>query len=430
MPEAGAGLAAVAARPRAGPVGPRRLGWLDALRGIAALSVVFEHLSHTTLRPVRDYVIAWFSPGMYGIMVFFLVSGYIVPASLERRGSLRGFWIGRVFRLYPLFLVAVVLKLTLGGLHLATNTVHDGGLSALGHLLMLQDLLGTQNLINVMWTLSYEMAFYLLITFLFVAGVHRASTGFAAGFAAASLALGGILPQVALSHSFAGARVVAAATAVAVGAGLAGAVSGRRHLRAGGAALAAGTAIVLLAFNQRVSPWQGLAILAMMLTGTALYRADQRQAGRAKAVAAAAAVVALAVASGLWHLWQVHGPAMVLYQRQWATSLLLAGATFAVGMACRRCKVPRFLAWLGTISYSVYLMHMLLIDLFVRLPWTRDGQAPIIQAGMAASFLGLLLGFCWLTYRGVEAPMQRHGHRIAARLDSRLGNARGLVAGS
>jgi peptidoglycan/LPS O-acetylase OafA/YrhL len=397
-----------------------RLGWLDALRGIAALSVVFEHLSHTALKPIRDHVNLWFSPGLYGIMVFFLVSGYIVPASLERRGSVRGFWVSRIFRLYPLFLVAAVLKLVLSGLHLATDTVDDVGLSALGHVFMLQDLLGVVPLINVMWTLSYEMAFYLIITLLFVAGVHRASAGFATGFACASLLLGGILPQVALSHSSLGSRVVAVGVTAAIAVGLAGAQTGLASLRVGGAVIAGGTALVLLSFNQRVSPWQGLAILAVMLTGTALYRAEQRQVGWAKAICAAIAVFALAVASGLWHLWEVHNPSMLVYQRQWAVSVLLAGATFATAMACRRHRLPRFLSWLGTISYSLYLMHMLLIDLFVRLPWAQPGQAPVIQAGLAASFLALLLGCCWLTYRAVEMPAQRLGRRLAAWLDARF----------
>ena len=47
------------------------------------------------------------------MFVFFLVSGYIVPASLERKGSVRGFWVSRVFRLYPLYLVALVTAILL-----------------------------------------------------------------------------------------------------------------------------------------------------------------------------------------------------------------------------------------------------------------------------------------------------------------------------
>ncbi len=398
----------------------RRLGWLDALRGIAVLFVVFEHLSFSELTAVRAAVNPWFSPGLYGVMVFFMVSGYIVPASLERRGSVRRFWVSRAFRLYPLFAVAVVIKIVLASLHLATNTVSDVGASAVAHALMLQDLLGVTNMINVLWTLSFEMAFYLLVTLLFVAGAHRGSAGVATGFAAASLAFGAILPQAALSHSFAGTPAVATIATVAVLVGLAGATSGRRGLRAAGAALAGGTALVLLSFNSRVSAWEGFAILAAMFTGTVMYRAACGQVSWAKALATVGTVCLLAVTSGLWHLTQeTSGAATAVYQRQWAISILLAAATFAVGMTWRKRHMPRFLTWLGMISYSVYLIHMLVIDILVRLPWAQGSPTLIIQLGMTAAFVCLLLGCCALTYRFVEAPMQRVGRRVAARLDAR-----------
>src|ERR1700680_1263338 len=86
-----------------------RLAWLDALRGFAALCVVFDHGSTLMLEPVRDFLYRWLAPGQYGVFVFFLISGYIIPASLERRGSVRGFWTSRLFRLYPMYAVALVI---------------------------------------------------------------------------------------------------------------------------------------------------------------------------------------------------------------------------------------------------------------------------------------------------------------------------------
>ena len=47
--------------------------------------------------------------GKYGVLLFFLVSGYVIPMSLERHGSLRRFWIGRLFRIYPAYLAAIAL---------------------------------------------------------------------------------------------------------------------------------------------------------------------------------------------------------------------------------------------------------------------------------------------------------------------------------
>ncbi len=84
-----------------------RLAWLDALRGIAVWGVVLQHLSSYLMTVVHRVVYPPVDLGQYGVMVFFLVSGYIVPASLERRGSVRMFWVIRCFRLYPMFLLAL-----------------------------------------------------------------------------------------------------------------------------------------------------------------------------------------------------------------------------------------------------------------------------------------------------------------------------------
>lgn len=50
--------------------------------------MVFDHLTYSVRQPVRDSVYHWFDPGQYGVFVFFLVSGYIVPASRSSRYAL------------------------------------------------------------------------------------------------------------------------------------------------------------------------------------------------------------------------------------------------------------------------------------------------------------------------------------------------------
>ncbi|MGW7455409.1 hypothetical protein ACWGJJ_28715, partial [Streptomyces sp. NPDC054787] len=58
------------------PPSASRLGWLDGLRGIAALSVAVYHLKlpfywvpHGTRVPY------YLDPGIFGVLLFFLVSG-------------------------------------------------------------------------------------------------------------------------------------------------------------------------------------------------------------------------------------------------------------------------------------------------------------------------------------------------------------------
>ena len=155
-----------------------RLGWLDVLRGVAALAVVFDHVSYYTLQHVRQLVYQWFDPGNYGVFVFFLISGYIVPASLERKGSVRTFWVSRVFRLYPLYLLAVGVAVAfyLTNVGSARGEASDPVGSFLSQFLMMSNVLSGQNLPNVVWSLSYEMIFYLLLTALFIARVHKRSS--------------------------------------------------------------------------------------------------------------------------------------------------------------------------------------------------------------------------------------------------------------
>ena len=281
-----------------------RLAWLDVLRGLAALAVVFNHFGYFVPSSLNGPVYQWINPGDYGVFVFFLISGYIVPASLERKGSVRTFWVSRLFRLYPLYLLAVAIAVAL-------YLVHVGGLrgegadletSVLSQMLMMSNVLAGQNLPNVVWSLSYEMIFYLLLTALFMARVHRRSSRYALAFGAAAVVLGGLLPQAYFTSNLWSPRIIALIADLVVLTGLAFAVALRGMPRLVGATLAAMVGLTLLAFNGTwLFPWEALSILALMFTGTMLYRAEQGQYSWRKAIAIAVAVLGLAIAAGVWH---------------------------------------------------------------------------------------------------------------------------------
>jgi peptidoglycan/LPS O-acetylase OafA/YrhL len=414
------------------PARGRRLAWLDALRGIAALCVVYAHFGTRVLPQVHRAVYNVFDPGLYGVLVFFLVSGYIVPASLERKGSVRNFWLSRLFRLFPLFVFAIagVLLLYEFGLASVRDANQNVTASVFSHLFMLNELLGETNIIVVLWTLSYEMVFYVLLTALFTAGLHKRSGWYGAGFAAAALLLGGLLPTVWLSYSSLGLTPVALTGDVLIMGGLGVAVAGRGRPRAAGAWLAAATALILVAVNGRKSPYEGLTILALMFTGTMLYRAEQGQINRWRAVTVAIGIFAAAILAGAWHIPGASPPNQAaLLQREWVMSVALAGLTFAIGLALRNLRIPSVLAWLGLVSYSVYLLHPLLLDLYDSIPFTHSRHPVGVQVAMTGAFLAALLACCALTYYLVEAPMQRLGRQVAARLDARLGPDRLEPAG-
>jgi peptidoglycan/LPS O-acetylase OafA/YrhL len=405
----------------------RRLAWLDALRGFAALCVVFDHGSTLLLLPVRSFLYQWLNLGQYGVFVFFLVSGYIVPASLERKGSVRGFWISRAFRLYPMFLLVLVLSAVAykTGHGTVANAGEHPAAAVLGWLFMMQNLTAGLNVPVVTWTLSYEMVFYLLLAGLFSWGVHRRSGWYATAFAVGALALGGVLPMAALGHwsnrPGEGPLIVNAITDALLLAGLGLTVLSRSRLSRVGASLAALVALVLVTFNQGYPyPWSGCVILALMFTGTLIYRVwgdsapQRRWAGlRGSRWATGGFVVLVFVVltvAGDWHgahygyHWQV----------QWTTSVLLAGATFGVGLAVRRLRIPRWCAWLGVISYSVYLLHPLVFDAYRSVPVFHRKHTMPDQFLFFAGLLAVIIGLSALTYYLVEKPMQRLGRRVAA----------------
>jgi peptidoglycan/LPS O-acetylase OafA/YrhL len=403
----------------------RRLGWLDMLRGVAALAVVFDHVSYYTLQHVRSLVYHWFDPGNYGVFVFFLISGSIVPASLERKGSVRTFWVSRLFRLYPLYLlvVGIAVAFYLTNVGKARGEAADPAGSFLSQLLMMSNVLGGQNLPNVVWSLSYEMVFYLLLTALFIARVHKRSSWYALGFAAAAVALGGLLPRGYFIHHVAPLQLIALVADLAVLAGLAFAVVRRGMSRLLGAALAAVVAVVLLAFNGGwIWPWEALSILALMFTGTMFYRAEQGQYPWRRAIAIGVTVLGLALVAGLWHsrAWGMSAHAELLWSRRWVTAFGLAGLTFAAGLTFRHVRWPRALTWLGLISYSVYLLHPLVIEAYHHFYPSRQHHF-YLQVLIATGLLVIVIALSSVTYLCVERPMQNAGRRVGRWLDARFG---------
>jgi peptidoglycan/LPS O-acetylase OafA/YrhL len=418
----------------------RRLAWLDALRGFAALCVVFDHSSSLVMYRLHQYLYHWFDFGRYGVFVFFLVSGYIIPASLERKGSVREFWIGRAFRLYPMYAqsVSAVLLLYFLGFGTAYAAQQDWLRSVTSWPAMIPNFLSGPNVPNVTWTLSYEMAFYLLLAALFTLRAHRHSGSYALACGIIICAVGGKLPMSMLDHG----RGIFGPTSVNIvidvvilaGVGLAVAAGRGSALRGAGSWLAALTCLFVLTVNQDgyPYPWSAYSILAFMFTGTLVYRAEQGQVRKPEAAVAAVAVVTMTVAGAFW--WGTRFPTWNLgtqWHYQYFTSVAGAALTFAVGLALRNRRFPRVMPWLGMISYSVYMTHPLVINAYASIPALAHGSKPFwLQALLAAAMLAVIVGLAAVTYYFVEKPMQRLGRKVARRYRDSAESPRPLGAES
>ncbi|MBD0673073.1 acyltransferase family protein [Streptomyces sp. CBMA156] len=424
-----------ATRRRSGPpaaagtgaaVASSRLGWLDALRGIAALSVAVYHLALPFVWLHANHVPRYLDPGIFGVMLFFLVSGYIIPASLERRGDVRAFWAGRFFRIYPVVIVTVVLSLLILP---RSHTVIQGWvfdhplLTLAGNGLMVQDMMGVTNVIGVMWTLTYEMIFYYFVTALFVRGWHRQSAPISIGFAAAALVLGAWLPLSTITGSGLPAiRHLVLAAGIVVVAAMVCIFTGRADLTRWGGSMIGGLGLVLILLNSRAAAFETLIIFATMFAGTVLYRLEHGQIDKVPALLCCAFVLTSGVVSGymynrdqaLWHTWSESWKAF-------SFAYLAAWAVFAVGMLLRRRRFPRWLSWLGTISYSLYLLHNPVIH---GMEWLLEDRKPFEswqgRSVQFVAFTAALLLLSYLAYRLVEIPFQNLGRKAVKALNRRF----------
>lgn len=252
------------------------------------------------------------------------------------------------------------------------------------------------------------MAFYLLVVALFSVRLHERSGVIAlvlAAFAALSVAAGFALSPSALSDELGEGRLILLASVVMVVA-ICCASAGSVVLKVFGGLLGGALALALVTLNGTVPVWEGLMTLAVMFLGTAVYRADTGQSSWSFAGVVAAVVVACGVGSAY-----VDGDGGHFTRRAWIVSFLLAVATFALGLAVRGRRIPRVLTFLGTISYSVYLVHPLLLAVSDE----PVGRRRHDDLQMEVTFYAVLLPVCVVTYYCIERPAQRLGRRPTRR---------------
>ncbi|MGW3321281.1 acyltransferase family protein [Streptomyces virginiae] len=400
------------------PPAAARLGWLDGLRGIAALSVALYHLALPFLWvPHGSRVPYYLDPGVFGVLLFFLVSGYIIPASLERRGDVRAFWVGRAFRIYPVVVLTVVASLLLlPRAHTVISgwSYEHGLLSLVGNGLMLQDMMGIPSAIGVMWTLTYEMVFYYFVSALFVMGRHRRSAPIAVGFAAVALLLGGWLSLGTLSVNLASTRHLVVACATIVLMAMVCIMTGKPALTRTGALLLGGLGLLLITLNSRATGFETMMIFATMFSGTVLYRLEHGQIERTQALLSCGFVIASGFLTGyLYNRGAALSQTFSESWMAWSFAYLAAWAVFAAGMLLRKRRFPRWLSRLGAISFSLYLLHNPLIH---GMNWLLEGRAPIEswtgRLVQFSVFMAALLILSRLTYRLVELPFQNLGRRL------------------
>ncbi len=303
--------------------------------------VVIQH----AIEQVFPAYLAWSTShvnlGQAGVAAFMLVSGFIIPVSMERGGDLGRFWVVRFWRLYPLYWTMIGLMwLSYSAGQIDKNIPASAWLA---NLTMFQEFVGRPHVVGLFWTLTMEMAFYIFVSVAFQLKV---------------------LGKSQVIHGAMLSLVAVAAIAVPL-------VLGRRV------------------------PGGYMFLFCLMLLGTVVYRAfsgaiSWRKAGWS---IAAMAVVAVPIAYVNFLLFPRVGNEFSMGAMLWSW---LAGAAVFFGLlTLRNRKMPKAVTELGVVSYSLYLMHPLVLT------WMPKELPGWLYATLVITFS---VALAFLTYRLVEKP--------------------------
>ena len=158
----------------------QRFQYLDVVRGIAAVAVVATHIFELGVPGFRRMASAGCNLGLFGVLLFFIVSGTVISASIERAPTLKVFWLQRVWRLFPAYWASLILS---AGLFLIVpaelsfpiyGNIKEKFWSTFGaNLTMLQGFIGFDHFVPAYWTLGFEMMFYFALSLFFLMRIGR-----------------------------------------------------------------------------------------------------------------------------------------------------------------------------------------------------------------------------------------------------------------
>jgi peptidoglycan/LPS O-acetylase OafA/YrhL len=151
----------------------KKLNLLQVYRGIAAILVVMVHLSQMSEKRL-DQVAFFnlFQAGWSGVDYFFVLSGFIMVyvhrSAIGKKDQLKSFLVKRAVRIYPIYWI---ITLTVWCLFLIIPSFANNHDLSLGHIIASLLLIPQKDphfkdkfILEVGWTLTYEIYFYLLFS--------------------------------------------------------------------------------------------------------------------------------------------------------------------------------------------------------------------------------------------------------------------------
>jgi peptidoglycan/LPS O-acetylase OafA/YrhL len=341
--------------------GEREVVPLTSIRGIASIGVIGTHIAHRLGREGWG----WFPPGPItrialdghlSVEMFFVLSGYILARIYPAPLSVPDFLVHRAARVLPLlWTLLVVIAGGIVALRLAGVSVADDeplSLRSLPFEFTLTNIwFGVRSLDPPSWSLNVELVAYLLFPLLHFVGVRLKFP------VLVGLAVLFFLAHVVLLHTI----------------GIA--VTGYPAIFRGIFAFGLGAMLAFAFKGARAPNWLPLVCVAAFAVTT--------EAGLREAALAALAVLIVAL-----------------------------GAGASDNLVYRVMSTPP-LAWLGRVSFSIYLLQIpvLRVVIYAMLHVPALHASPLAVAATMVGYVIVVLALAELTWRFVEVPWRRRVRR-------------------
>jgi peptidoglycan/LPS O-acetylase OafA/YrhL len=349
-----------------------RLTFIDALRGIAAIAVVLVHLRDSNHLPdffnalpsVFGFII---SKGHCGVEVFFVLSGFVIAHSVGKAdvnwAYVGNYMLRRLARLGPPYWAAMGLGMAR---YFLADHYHPGGsihipsvVEILWHMVYLQEIVKIKSIDTVFWTLSLEIQFYLVFALLMLGATKMRSRW----------------SQLTFNQTF--LLVLSPALAFA-------------------SLWPIGSAPWIWTHGLFTDRWH------LFLVGALVWRALQPDNHRTSQVFAWGYMLFLAYASFYWTNFPL------------AVGVLTACAIMTCGRTGNMSKWLSFrpLQFLGTISFSLYLVHNPTTSLLFGVAFHATPHTFPWQIAWFFVSMGVSLSMAYAFFRLVERPSMQLSKRL------------------
>ena len=348
----------------------RKLDGLHGLRAVAALAVVLFHLEAMPGLPTTPWLAATTAHFYLSVQLFFVISAFsLYHSSRYAPASYPAYLVKRFFRIAPLYYVMLA--------YVSWRVGFPGWPAFLANLTFTFNLIPglEQGVVFAGWSVGVEMIFYLVLPALLF--LLRGRIAFMGLFA-----------------------VTAALSALAW------------HLTAGAPGLNENFAYYSLVGN--------LPAFAAGLLAYSVFMSLDAQPRRARSSVALAVVFAGLLAAAAADPLELHWRASGLYFAFWA--LPFAGLCLWQALYPSKLMRSRVLQWLADRSFSIYLLHPVVLAVVRRVYQVVAGlgipDGGWLYPACLAGGLSCLFAAAEITYRCVELPGIAMGRRIAARINA------------